>query len=98
MKYQMDRRGIGAMMKKHPGIHRQLHGSARTVLAVARGRARIDTGDLRSSGRVEDLGVRPVRKGEPRMTVAVVFHSDHAAVEERRTGFLSGAISRGPKR
>lgn len=80
------------MMRSHPGIHRQLHQAARKSLAIAQSRVPVRTGALRSSGRVEDLGVRPVFQGEPRMTVAVVFHSRYAMDIEMRTGFLSAAL------
>lgn len=95
MKYRMDRSGIGKMMKSDAGIQRVVHSSARQVLAIARSRAPIKEGDLRASGRVEDLGVEKVFRGEPRMKVAVVFHRRYAMDAEKRTGFLSGAIARG---
>lgn len=91
MKYTMDRSGIGRMMKSHPGIKNVVRGSAQKVLRVAQSRVPVRTGNLRSSGRVEDLGVRPVFRGEPRMTMAVVFHSEYAMDIEMKTGFLSGS-------
>lgn len=96
--YRINRSGLRRMMSSDSQLHRALHSSARNVLAIARSLAAVDTGELRGSGRVEDLGVRPVQSGEPRMTVAVVFHARHAMAEEKRTGFLSGAIGRGRKR
>lgn len=95
MKYVMDRSGIGKMMKSHPGIHRQLMQAGQKTRAVARSRIRNQTGELARSGRVEDLGIQKVMRGEPRMTVAVVFHSRYAMDHEKRTGFLSGAVGRG---
>jgi hypothetical protein len=95
MKYKMDRRGIGKMMRSDPAIHRQLLQAGNKVKAVARGRIRNQTGELANSGRVEDLGIQRVQRGEPRMTVAVVFHSRYAMDHEKRTGFLSGAVGRG---
>lgn len=94
MKYVIDRSGIRGLMTRHPGIHRQIHQAAQKTLAIARSRAPVKTGELRSSGRVEDLGIQRVFKGEPRMTVAVVFHSRYAMDAEDRTGFLSGSIGR----
>jgi hypothetical protein len=96
--YKINRSGLRRMMTSDPQLHRAIHSSARQLLAVARSLAAVDTGELRGSGRVEDLGVRPVASGEPRMTVAVVFHARHAMSEEKRTGFLSGAAARGRKR
>jgi hypothetical protein len=81
-------------MTRHPGIHRQVHSAGKKVLAIAQSRVPVRTGELRSSGRVEDLGVKPVYQGEPRMTVAVVFHSRYAMDIEQKTGFLSGSIGR----
>jgi hypothetical protein len=86
------------MMTSDPALHGALFSSARQILSIARSLAPVDTTELRNSGRVEDLGVKPVMSGEPRMTVAVVFHARHAAAQEKRTGFLSGAIGRGRKR
>lgn len=91
----MDRSGIGKMMRSHPGIHRQLHVAARKSLGVARSRINSKSGSLAASGRVEDLGIQPVFRGEPRMTVAVVFHARYAMDHEKRTGFLSAAMGRG---
>lgn len=94
MKYTMDRRGIGKMMKVDPGLHRRLHEVARTRLAISRRRAPRDDGELARSGRVEDLGIQPVFKGERRMTVAVVFHAPYAAIQQRRTGFMNAALGK----
>lgn len=92
MKYRMDRGGIGKMMKTDRGLHRRLHEVAHTRLAMARRRAPRDSGELARSGRVEDLGIKPVFKGEPRMTVAVVFYAPYAAIQHRKTGFLNAAL------
>jgi hypothetical protein len=92
MKYTMDRSGIGKMLRSHPQIHRSLHSAAQRTKRIAQSRVPVRTGALRSSGRVEDLGVRPVVAGDPRMTVAVVFHSRYAMDIEKRTGFLSGSL------
>ena len=94
MKYEMDRSGIRGLMTRHPGIHRQLHSAGRKTLAIARSRINHKTYELSRSGRVEDLGIQRVFKGEPRMTVAVVFHSRYAMDHEDRTGFLSGSVGR----
>jgi hypothetical protein len=96
--YRIQRRGLRAMMTSDPQLHRALHSSARQILSIAQSLAPVDTTELRNSGRVEDLGVKGVQSGEPRMTVAVVFHARHAMAQEKRTGFLSGAIGRGRKR
>lgn len=95
MRYVMDRSGIGRMMRSDAGIHRVLLQSANKVKANARSRINNQSGQLANSGRVEDLGVKKVQRGEPRMTVAVVFHSRYAMDHEKRTGFLSGAVGRG---
>lgn len=94
MKYKMDRSGIGAMMKRHPGIHRQLHQAAQKSRAIAQSRVPVKTGRLRASIRVEDAGIQPVFQGEPRMTVRVVAHSRYAMDIEMRTGFMSAALGR----
>lgn len=94
MKYKMDRSGIGAMMKRHPGIHRQLHQAGQKTLAIAQSRAHVRTGRLRASGRVEDAGIQPVYKGEPRMTIRVVFYAPYAMDQEMKNGFLSGSVGR----
>lgn len=98
MKYEMNRSGIRGLMTKHPGIHRQVHAAGRKTLAIARSRIHNQSGSLASSGRVEDLGIRPVKRGEPRMTVAVVFHSRYAMAHEKKTGFLSAAAGKGRPR
>lgn len=85
-------------MRRHPGIHRQLHQAGKRSLAVMRSRAPVDTGALRASGRVEDAGIQPVFKGEPRMTVRVVFHSRYAMDQQMRTGFMSSGMGKGPRR
>jgi hypothetical protein len=102
VRYEIDRRGIGRMMKSSPSLHRVLHQVANERLAMARARAprsRPGTGgrtpgELAASGRVEDLGIRPVFKGEPRMTVAIVFHAPYAAIVQRRTGFMNVALGK----
>lgn len=94
----MDRSGIGRMMKSHAGIARVVHSSTQRVLAIAQSRAAVDTGELRESGRVEGGGVGPVFRGEPRMKFFVTFYARHAMAEEKRTGFLSGAIAQGRPR
>lgn len=96
--YRIQRAGLRKMMTSDPQLHRALLSSAQGVLAIARGLAAVDTGELRGSGRVEDYGVQRVRSGEPRMTVAVVFYARHAMAEQMRTGFLSGAVGRGSPR
>lgn len=95
--YKIDRSGLGKFMRSDPQLHRALFTAGRQILSVARSLAPVDTGELRNSGRVEDLGVQPVRSGERRMTIAVTFYARHAAAVEARTGFLSGAAGRGPK-
>lgn len=97
MKYVMDRSGIGKMLRGHPGIQRVMFQSANKTLAIARSRIHNQSGTLANSGRVEDLGIKPVKRGEPRMTLAVVFHSRYAMDHEKRTGFLSGAVGRGKR-
>ena len=92
MKYKMDRSGIGKMMRSDRGIQRVMFQSAHRVRAVARGRIHNQSGELANSGRVEDRGIQRVKRGEPRMTVAVVFHSRYAMDYEKRTAFLSGAV------
>lgn len=98
MKYEMDKSGIGNLMRRHPGIHRQLHQAGRKTLGIARSRIHNQSGALARSGRVEDLGIRPVKMGEPRMTVAVVFHSRYAMDQQMKTGFLSAAVGKGRPR
>lgn len=95
--YRINRTGLRRMMTSDPQLQRALFTGAQKVLSVARSLAPVQTGELRASGRVEDLGVKAVKSGEPRMTVAVVFHSRHAAAMEAKYGFLSGAAGRGPK-
>lgn len=92
MKYVMDKRGIGKMMRTDRGLQRALFQAANKTRAIARSRINNQSGQLANSGRVEDLGIRPVKRGEPRMTVAVVFHSRYAMDHEKRTAFLSGAV------
>jgi hypothetical protein len=94
VKYEPDWTGIRGLMTRHPGIHNVVLGAGHKVLRIAQSRVPVRTGELRSSGRVEDLGIRPVKRGEPRMTVAVVFHSRYAMDIEDRTGFLSGSVGR----
>lgn len=95
--YRINRSGLRKMMTSDAQLHRALFTAGRQILSVARSLAPEDTGKLKESGRVEDLGVKSVKSGEPRMTVAVVFHAPYAAIVEGRTGFLSGAIGRGKK-
>jgi len=86
------------MMKKHPGIHRVMLSAGHKTLAIAQSRATVKTGFNRNSGRVEDAGIQPVMRGEPRMTIRVVFHSRYAMDQEKRTGFLSGALGKRRRR
>lgn len=87
-------------MRSDSGLHRRLHEVAQLQLARIRGRAPRSQprsggrppGELANSGRVEDLGIRPVFRGEPRMTVAVVFHAPYTAIVERRTHFMLGTL------
>src|SRR5690242_14893186 len=95
--YRINRSGLRKFMTSDPQLHNALLTNARKVLSVARSLAPVDTGELRNSGRVEDLGVRKVKSGEPRMTVAVAFYARHAAAMEQKYGFLSGAAGRGKK-
>lgn len=98
MKYKMDRSGIGRMMRSHPGIHRVLISAGHGGLARARSRINNRSGELSRSGSVEDAGIQPVFRGEPRMTVRVVFRARYAMDYEMRTGFLSAALGRGRRR
>lgn len=98
MRYRMDRSGIGRMMKSDSGIQRVMFSAGQRVHAIARSRATVVTGFNRNSGRVEDAGIEPVMKGEPRMKVRVTFYSDYAMDQEKRTGFLSGALAQGALR
>lgn len=90
----MDPSGIRGLMTRHPGIHRQLMQAAQKSRAIAQSRVPVKTGALRASIRVEDAGIQPVFRGEPRMTVRVVAHSRYAMDAEMRTGFLSAALGR----
>lgn len=94
MRYKMDRSGIGQMMKRAPFIHRKLFEAGNKSLAIAQSRVHVRSGRLRASGRVEDAGVQPVKRGEPRMTIRVVFHSRYAMDQEMRTGFLTAALGK----
>lgn len=102
MRYTMNRSGIGRMMRSSPALHNVLRRTAQERLSMARARApRSRPGDgggvpgtLAASGRVEDLGIRKVFKGEPRMTVAVVFHAPYAAIVHKRTGFMNAALGK----
>lgn len=96
MKYKMDRSGLGKFMRSNPALQRRLHQVAREQRGRMSARAPRSKpgsggrtpGTLASSGRVEDLGIKPVYKGEPRMTVAVVFYAPYAAAVQKRTGFM----------
>lgn len=94
MKYRMDRSGIGQMMRRAPFIHQATRQGAQRSLAIARSQAPVRTGALRASGRVENAGIQPVMRGEPRITWRVVFHSRYAMDQEQKTGFLSAALGR----
>jgi hypothetical protein len=104
MRYTMDRSGIGKMMRSDAGLHRRLREVAQQQLGAMSRRAPRSApgsggrppGELARSGRVEDLGVRPVFRGEPRMTMAVVFHAPYAAIVERRTHFMLGTLQYRP--
>lgn len=90
--YKINRTGLRKMMTSDPQLHRALFRAAQGGRAVMQSLTPVDTGELRSSARVEDLGVKPVASGEPRMTVAIVFHAPYAAIVQGRTGFVTGAI------
>lgn len=100
VKYRMDRRGLGEMMRRGPGLHVRMREVAQGQLAKMAARAPRSkpksggrpSGELARSGRVEDLGIRPVYKGEPRMTMAVVFYAPYSAIQERRTHFMSSVM------
>lgn len=92
--YKIRREGLRAMMTTDATLKRAITRSANNLLAIAISLAPEDQGDLKRSGKVYDEGVKPVRAGEPRMTVAVVFNIRYAMAQEMRTGFLSGAAGR----
>jgi len=104
VKYTPDLRpevsGMGRMMKNHPGLHLRMREIARERLAVMRSRAPVSRpgaggrkpGTLRSSGRVEYLGIRPVKKGGRRMTYAIVFDVPYAAIMNAKTGFMQAGL------
>lgn len=103
MKYTMDRSGIRAIMQgKMPGLNHAVDRIARQRLAMMRARAPRSTpgsggrtpGTLAASGRVDFLGVRPVFKGEPRVTWAATFTAPHAAITQRRTGFMNVGLGK----
>jgi hypothetical protein len=90
----MDRSGIGQMMRRAPFINNAVREGAQRTLRVAQSRARVLTGTNRASGRVENAGIQPVMRGEPRITWRVVFYAPYAMDQEMKTGFLSGALRR----
>lgn len=92
MRYEPVWTGIRAMMKNHPGIHREVRNAAQRGLRIAQSRVPVDTGELRASGHVVDAGVQKVMKGEDRMTFRIVFSAPYAIKIEQRTGFLSAAL------
>jgi hypothetical protein len=94
MRYTMDRSGIGQMMKRAPFIDHAVRQGAQRTLAIAQSRVPVRTGQLRSSGRTENAGIQPVKRGESRITWRVVFHSRYAMDIEMKTGFLSGSVKR----
>jgi hypothetical protein len=94
MRYEMDRSGIGKMMRSSPGINQATRQAAQKTLAIARSRINTKTTRMASSGRVENAGIQPVYKGEPRITWRVVFYDPGAEAYDRKSGFLSGAIGR----
>jgi hypothetical protein len=94
MRYKMDRSGIGQMMKRAPFIDHAVRQGAQRTLAIAQSRARVLTGNNRASGRVENAGIQPVKRGESRITWRVVFYAPYAMDQEMKTGFLSGALKK----
>lgn len=99
MRYEPDWTGIRGLMKRSPGVNQATRMGAQKVLRVAQSRVPVRTGQLRSSGRVENAGIQNVKRGESRITWRVVFYAPYAMDIEMKTGFLSGAAGgRGPKR
>lgn len=106
MKYTPDLRpevsGMGRMMKNHPGLHLRMREVARERLAVMRSRAPVSRpgtggrtpGTLKRSGRVEYRGIRPVYRGGRRMTYAIVFDVEYAAIMNAKTGFMQAAMKK----
>lgn len=101
MKYTMDRAGQYGrsragdyLLRKSPGTQYALMRAAQQSLRAIQSRVPVESGELRNSGHVEMVGVKKHRSGEPRMTVAVVFNSPHAAVVAKRTGFMQGGLGR----
>jgi hypothetical protein len=82
------------MMRSAPFIDHAVRQGAQKTLAIAQSRAHVRTGRLKASGRVENAGIQPVKRGEPRITWRVVFYAPYAMDQEMKTGFLSGAVGR----
>lgn len=109
MKYEMDRAGQYGrsragdyILRKSPGTQFALRRAAEQGLAAARARAPY-SGDrrgvpLRDSGSVEFLGIKRFFGGEPRMVLAITFRSRHAAISQKRTGFLTAGLGKYTRR
>lgn len=95
--YKINRSGLRAMMTSDPQLQRAVRTGAQQVKSIIDGRVPVDTGELRSSGRIEDRGVKAVVSGEPRMTWAVAYYARHAAAVQARTGFMNAGLGRGPR-
>jgi hypothetical protein len=95
--YKINRAGLRKMMTSDPALNNAVRRGAETTKSLIQSRTPVDTGDLRSSARVENVGVKEVISGEPRMTWAVAFYARHAAAVQAKTGFMNAGLGRGPK-
>lgn len=78
MSYTPDRKGIAGYLTSDPELRECLRLRAGMALAAAQALMHKRTGAMAASGRVEDQGVQPVFRGDPRMTLAVVFDAPGA--------------------
>jgi hypothetical protein len=101
MKYTMDRSGRYGrspagdyILRRSPGTQFALTRAAQTTLRRIQARVPVESGELRSSGRVEYRGVKKTSGGEPRMVVEVTFYAPHALAVNKRTKFMTAGLGR----
>jgi hypothetical protein len=96
--YKINWSGIKRMLATDAQLSQATQRGAQQVKSIIDSRVPVDTGELRGSGRIENVGVKKPFKGNPRITWAVSYYARHAAAVQGRTGFMNVGLGRGPKR
>lgn len=102
MRYQPDSAGLAAYVRSSPELKAEMMRRARVGLGVAQAMApRLQTprrdrvpGALAASGHIVDDGVQPVKNGNPRMQLSIlfdVFYAVNVTFDQRRAQAITTA-------